>query len=622
MVTETDGSARSDTPAAAQVLQRLLWPEQGIITEQALYLRLSGPAAYCDRKNDIHFQPGGEAAFDTAANIFNLGKWRRCADLADLRLRLCGAGRFGLVVFQVLPERSRERLANRIVTLAPDSEVDLSHFIRDPAAGLLYFTLTALDAGHLSEAAWITRQPPRRLPRMALSITTFRREAALHRTVARFESFMAETPLADHLRLLVVDNGQSVVLPPSPRVTLIPNPNLGGSGGFARGLAEARARGASHCIFMDDDAAIPFGAIERVWAFLAHCHDPATAVAGGLAMANHRWSLWENGAIFDRRCQPQWLGTDMRDAGQVIRMELASTPRNPPNFYGGWWFFAFAIDAARHAPFPFFIRGDDVSFSLANGFDIVTLPGVICFQDADFAEKESLQTLYLDLRSHLVHHLALPAMDIGRKATLGIAADFFMRSLLQGHHDTLAALNLAVEDVLRGPAFFAENADLADRRAALAGLRRSEVWHPLTSPPPAPRLRINLHGNGLRARFWRLVLDLTLNGHLLPFFGAWGNHVTLRAGQRGDIGAHWGAARVTYTSPDGTQGMTLHHSKRKALRQTLRMIRNLLRLARHYGATKAAWQSGYGSLASPEFWAARFAASPSPSTASRSKEPA
>lgn len=618
MLYDIDAPDTDPGQVATFALQSLLWPEQGIITEHAMFYRLTNLAAFSDDRNEIHFERGGLASFDTAANLFNIGKWWRCARLTDLRLRLHGSGRFELVVFQVLPERSWEQLVHRIVTLSPDCEVDLSHFERSPVAGILYFTLTALEPGHLSAAAWVTRQPPRRLPQIALSITTFRREAAVARTVARFSAFMGKTPLAPHLHLIVVDNGQSAGITPSPHVTPIGNRNFGGSGGFARGLAEAESRGATHCIFMDDDASIPLGAVERVWSFLAHAEDPATAISGGLAMANHRWSLWENGATFNRRCQPRWLGTDMRDFAQIMRMEIDSTSRNPPNFYGGWWFFAFPIAGLTHRPFPFFVRGDDVSFSLANRFDIVTLPGVVCFQDADFADKESLQTLYLDLRSHLIHHLALPAMDIGRKAIVGIAADFFMRSLLQCHYETLAALNLAVEDVLRGPAFFADNADMSARRATLSALRKTEAWAPLSAPPPPTRLRIGLHGPGLRARFWRGLLNLSLNGYLLPFFGRWGNQITLRAGQRGDLGAHWGAARITYISSDGSQTFTVRHSKRQALPQILRLLRNLRAFSRRYDALKAEWQSGYPALASSAFWSRQFNGQ---DTTARSGEP-
>jgi len=584
-------------------LQSLLWPEVGISTEHLLYMRLGGAAAYSGATRSICFSAGGLAEFNTAANLFNLGKWRRHCGLSDLGLRLEGEGRFELVVFQILAERSWERPVNEIVELTPGQpfRLDLTPLLLPEPVGLVCFSLRALGEGRLAGAAWESRQAPRRQPQLALSITTFRREEAVRASVARFESFMAETPLAPHLHLIVVDNGRSAGIRPSNHVTPIDNENLGGSGGFARGLIEAEARGATHCLFMDDDASVHMGAVERTWTFLAHATDPRTAVAGGMTMANHRWALWESGALFERHCQPQWLGTDLRNFDQVSRMEMESTADKPQNFYGGWWYFAFPVALTKYRPFPFFVRGDDVSFSIANDFDIVTLPGVVCFQDADFSDKESLQTLYLDLRSHIVHHLALPQMDIGLFKTLTMPAWFFLRSLFQCHYETLAALNLAVEDVMRGPAFFAANADMAERRATLAALRKDEAWAPLRGRPPRSRIRFNPH-----RLLPRLLMKATLNGHLLPFFRLYGNQLVLRSSQRGQIRQTWGAARITYLSADGSQSFTVRHSKRAALREGWRMLRNGLRLMRAYPRLKAEWREGYAELASTGFWTARL----------------
>lgn len=592
--------------APAQRLQALLWPEQGVITEREMFLRTGGPAFFDDHANEIRFEATGFAAFDTACNLFNIGKWVRHCGLNDVRLRLQGRGSFELTVIQAMPERSWERLVNRIVTLDNGAEVDLTHFVRHPVGGVLYFTLHSLGEGCLREAEWVTTQQPKRQPDLALCITTFKREEAVRASVSRFETFMQTSRIAPHLHLLVVDNGQSAGLSATARVTPIQNENLGGSGGFARGLIEAEARGASHCLFMDDDASVLMGAIERVWAFLGHAINPATAVSGGLTKGDHRWSLWESGAIFNRWCRPQWLGTDLRDFHQVLRMEFGSTGPKPANFYGGWWFFAFPVAETRYRPFPFFVRGDDISFSIANRFDIVTLPGVLTFQDTDFSDKESLQTLYLDLRSHLIHHLALPNMEIGWRGALGVPAGFFYRSLVQCHYETLASLNLSLEDVLRGPDFFATNADMAARRASIAALRKTEAWVPQTTPPPEQKVRINPHGPGWRALVWRVLLNCSANGHLLPFFGYWGNHITIAAGQRGHLPAIWGAASITYISPDGGQRFTVRHSKVKALGQGLRLLRNLMRLAFGYGRIRDDWRRGYARLASTEFWQRRL----------------
>ena len=598
---------RDTEPATGpHLLQALLWPERGISTERDLYVRLTGAAGYSATERRIAFGSGGRAAFDTAFNLFNFGKWRHFCGLDSLLLCLDGDGRFELTVLQAVHGRSSETLVNEIVTLDEGRplRLDLSDRLDPGMGGVVCFTLTALGEGRLSGAEWRTAQPPRRLPDLALSITTFRREAAVRESVRRFRDFVAASPLAPHLHLIVVDNGQSAEIPASDHVTPVPNPNLGGSGGFARGLIEAEARGATHCLFMDDDASIHMEVLGRVWAFLAHATEANTAVAGALTMSTYRWTLWENGSVFNMRCKPQDMGTDLRKFTEVLEVESGFPRSQPHNYYGGWWFFAFPLAFARHRPFPFFVRGDDISFSIANDFRIATLPGVVCFQDADFADKESLQTLYLDLRSHLIHHLALPRMEISRPMTLSVPLRFFGLSFLQCHYETLEALNLSFEDVLRGPAFFAGNADMARRRADLAAIRRDEAWKPLTGPVPAERIRFD------PAKAWvRLLMKLTLNGHLLPFFRHYGNRRVLRAGQRGAIRRTWAAAEITYLNDEG-QYFTVRHSKARAFRQSWRMLRNVMRLNARLDRIKAEWRQGYEELATDRFWREKLGLGP------------
>ncbi|KUF08996.1 hypothetical protein AVJ23_20080 [Pseudoponticoccus marisrubri] len=583
--------------AGCHLLQPLVFPDPDLCSEQDLYFRLHGPSGASYGARQISFLKGAHLQFDTYFNLFNIGKWYGHCGLRSLGLQLMGRGQVELTVFLTYPDRSWSRLVNEVVTLTPDAPLrfDIPFAAHAPEKGLLFFELRSLTDGMLTWSAWDTQQAPRQMPQLALSVTTFRREAAVAETVRRFRSFAAGSRLRDHLHMIVVDNGRSAGIENDAHVTAVDNENLGGAGGFARGLLAARERGASHCLFMDDDAATPMDAIERTWSFLAYATDPGTAVAGAMISTRHAWALWENGALFDGACRPQFGGTDLRDPGQVFGMEYASTARRPDNFYGGWWYFAFPLEQVRYLPFPFFVRGDDVSFSLAHDFNIVTLPGVVSFQES-FTEKDSPLTWYLDLRSHLAHHLSLPSMDVGRRATLRIALWFWARALVPAHYETMAAINLALEDVLRGPKFFAENADMATRRAQIGAMRKTEAWSDMDTPP-AEKRRFDPH-----RRRHRALMKATLNGHLLPFFSRFGNRITLPAEARWHPREVWGAARITYRNEATGKGYTVTHSKRAALRESRKMARLAWRFWQEYDALKARWQAAYPELTSPGFW--------------------
>ncbi|TDK50891.1 glycosyltransferase family 2 protein [Antarcticimicrobium luteum] len=590
-------------PQAVTTLQSLIWPEQGICTERDLYVRLSGPAGLSERRHELRFAVGGRALFDTWFNLFNIGKWRQQCGLRDLRLALEGEGRFELAVMLAFPHRSWERICNDVITLDPEAPfvLDLSPLLDlEAGQGVIFFELIALEEGRLSGAQWQTAEAPRRTPELMLSITTFRREAAVERTVRRFETYIAASPLRDHIRLTVVDNGQSVEIPESSHVTVIPNENLGGAGGFSRGLLAARDSGASHCLFMDDDASVHMESLDRTWRMLAYATDPATAVAGAMINASHRWAIWENGALFDSRCLPQHMGTDLRNTGQSFAMEFDTTGPAPDKLYGGWWYFAFPVDRVAHQPFPFFVRGDDVSFSLVHEFNIVRLNGVVSFQDS-FTDKESPLTWYLDLRSHMAHHLSLPEMEIGALRTLKIAVWFFLRNLPRMHYETLAAINLALADVMKGPEFFDANADMAQRRADLKALTRQEAWTAAPGHLPEERIR-----RAPRGRLMRTLMKLTLNGHLLPFFSRWGGRIVLRAEDRGKVGWSWGAAEITYLSADRRQCYTVRHSKRAFLREAARFTALALAFLLRYPRLLTRYRKGYEQMTGEGYWRAKL----------------
>ena len=590
---------KSPSPRERTTLQSLIWPEQGVCTERDLYLRLKSAVGFSEGQKSLYFTRAGQASFDTWFNLFNIGKWRRECNLSDLHLLLEGTGSFEVVVRLAVPDRSWERLVNEVVHIEADSPVSLDigpMFDLPVQEGVLFFELKSLGDGMLTNAHWQTENAPRRKPELMLAVTTFQRETEVQHTAERFEDWVANNPLRDNIRLTVVDNGQSVQIAESNQITVVPNENLGGAGGFARGLLAARDTGASHCLFMDDDACIHMDSISRTYWFLAYATNANTAVAGAMINSTYRWAIWENGAVFNTRCIPQHMGVDLREVDESFDMEFATTGPPPDNFYGGWWFFAFPVAQATHMPFPFFVRGDDVSFSLAHDFNIVTLNGVVSFQDS-FTDKESPLTWYLDLRSHMAHHLSLQSMQVGALQTLKIAVWFYLRNLPRLHYETIAAINLALEDVIQGPAFFDKNADVAGRRADINALTHQEMWRPAPRELPVDNIRFNPKNPLVR---W--FMKLTLNGHLLPFFSLYGNRVVIEAPDRGQLRCVWGASQLTYLSVNKQQCYTVRHSKRQMAKETVRFCSLALRFLKRYGEIQSMWSEGYGTLTTDSYW--------------------
>ena len=584
-------------------LQTFIFPEPAICTEHPLYFHTSGEAGVSQSRGEIWLARGSKVSFDTYFNLFNLGKWHSGCVLDGLIAEITGSGRVEIRIIQAIPEQSWETLHCETVTLAGGApyRADVSHYAARAVRGLVFAEIRALDeaGATVTGGRFATRSLAGDLPRLAVSITTFKREAQVRETVARLDAFLQGFAYGDHVHVQVVDNGQSAGIAASDRVTPVDNPNYGGAGGFARGLIEAEKAGFSHCLFMDDDASFHMENIARTYMFLALSRDPRNAVSGAMINNTHKWAMWENGAWFDGSCHPLDCGTDLRERRDVFKMEM--TRRHMPTLYGGWWFFAFAIDQVRHHPFPFFVRGDDISFSLMNDFAITTLNGVVSFQD-DFSEKESAQTLYLDLRNHIIHHLVSDDLARSPLGTARVPVRFIMRSLLRFHYESAAAQLLAWQDVMRGPDFFDANIDMAARRADIKALMKDEAWRPVQSGDLAERRRLTRLSRRLR----HLIGYSTLNGHLWPFSARRWDKIVVGMGDRGIVYPAFGAGEITYLSADSARAYRVAQSKRRFFATGWEMAKILRRFLRDYATIREQYREGYGRLTTRGYWEGRL----------------
>jgi len=590
---------RPSRRTAWTTLQNLIFPDPAISTEYDTFFHIGGPGFYDASLGEITLEEGATAFFDSYFNALSIGKWHAFCAPKRLHLALSGRGRVEVKVFHAIPDRSWEILVSEVVTLTPGQETlfDLSQYPQAATRGVIYFEARAL-AGRaaITGGRYVTASRPDPSVRLAASITTFRREAQVEATAARLVEWIADAEMAERLHLFVVDNGQSASMPDSPFITYVPNANLGGAGGFTRGLIEAKNAGYSHVLFMDDDATFPMENLHRTVTFLALSQDPRATIAGAMINTSEKWRMWENGAIFDRKCMPLFTGTDLRTRDGVMHLEFESARIVSDKLYGGWWYFAFPVAQVTHYPFPFFVRGDDVNFSLANDFNIVTLNGVVSFAE-DFFEKESPLTWYLDLRSHMVHHLTLDKMEVGPLALAKMVVWFFLRNVPKFQYESIEAVLMAFEDVMRGPEFFAANPDAADRRARIKALSRTEAWKPLSPDDMVER-----------RRFWAKqgllcwLSKITLNGHLMPLAGVFGNRIVLPPQERNHYAAIWGASRITFLNTTRDKGYTTRLSRRRFARVGLRLAGLLLRFLLGYRALRAAYRDRYDDITTPRYW--------------------
>lgn len=362
---------------------------------------------------------------------------------------------------------------------------------------------------------WLTDAPETRDVRLGIAITTFRREREVKAAVSRLTRDIAAHPLyRDRIDVTVVDNGNTLKEEDLPGALLIQNRNLGGTGGFTRGLIHYQETGRhTHCLFMDDDASCEAGSVFRSMSFQRHATDPLLALSGAMLFDNIKFMQWENGAWFDGGCHSVNRDFDLRDPAKLWENEQEGCVPAGKRIYGAWWFFFFPLSGVKNYSLPFFVRGDDIDFSYANDFHVASLNGVSCWQQ-DFKTKESPLTAYLFLRSHMVHHMTLPQLKCSFGILWNILWGHFRRYNASYFYGTAAAVNLAMSHVLKGPKFFEDNIEPTEVLRKVKEISQCEKAEPLTEEEfkTLKKAEKNLK----MAPLTKTMRRLTFNGHLLP----------------------------------------------------------------------------------------------------------
>jgi galactofuranosylgalactofuranosylrhamnosyl-N-acetylglucosaminyl-diphospho-decaprenol beta-1,5/1,6-galactofuranosyltransferase len=539
------------------VLQSLVLPNLDVPSSDDMSVRIDNRRAWVRlAEHRVEFAHHGQLAADTFYNGFSVGAWRRVCDIDALTLALRGQGRFVLRLGLHRKRQAAVWLAEHEIVLR-EGQTHALPVAAWPALrdGLLFWTVRALEPGHIDGADWLAPEAPAREVNLAIVITHFNRQAQVRPAIARIRrALAAREDLREHVSLTVVDNSRNLGLASHDGVQVIESRNLGGTGGFVRGLLAAIDAGrATHVLFMDDDASCETEAIARTWALLSHARDARQAVCGALLREAAPWHLLEKGARFEREVKPLHQGLDLRRTEDLLAADGDGTVS--PD-YGAWWFFAFPLHEVKAFPFPFFVRGDDIQFGLANRFRIATLNGVACLGE-DFGVKHSPLTAYLDARYHLV--LAL-VVDNGRplRQLRWVAGRLFVKSLCAYQYSSARAVTLALRHVLEGPEFFRTQIDLQAVRSEIASWQPDEKLRPIDRDALGTLRPDRKRREGAARRLARL---LTLQGFLLPNALIKNRTIVQDKNFHGRASAAFRYRRVLYEHPAGDTGFVAHFDR-------------------------------------------------------------
>jgi galactofuranosylgalactofuranosylrhamnosyl-N-acetylglucosaminyl-diphospho-decaprenol beta-1,5/1,6-galactofuranosyltransferase len=496
---ESESSQERDvasTPSRLTAQRGLFFGPSALVPED-LYATVERGGARRERHRVV-LDPHSTVATNTYFGRFHATYWQRWTAVGEVEATavVTGTGRVRLMasdankVWRIVAAedvRDAEALPVRLVGRI-DRFVD---------GGGMWLEMTTESAPMTVEDVRWSVAPPRPQRPTSVVICTYNRADDCLNTLAA----MADDPGACDVveSVVVVDQG-SDPLESRPRfggvrerladrLRYLRQPNLGGAGGFTRGLFEATAGDPADdrdVLLMDDDVLLEPEILVRLTAFATATTHP-TLVGGQMLNLLHPAHLHISAEYAEPETlrvgrpvpgalkESYLLGHDERDLPTVQDQRIDTE-------YNGWWACLIPAAVVRTIgyPLPLFFQWDDIEFGYrarAHGFPTVALPGAGVWH-ADFGWKDWDEWhRYFNMRNGLITaalHTPFSVRRIGK--ALGTLLAQYLVAMQYGLAATLVK---AVDDFLEGPSVLADGS-----ATAAAEIRRIRAAYPETQMRP------------------------------------------------------------------------------------------------------------------------------------------
>lgn len=420
---------------------------------------------------------GRHASLCTFFNAFPAGYWRRWTRVDAVQFSARVRGRGTIMLFRS-SGRGLFEPAGTIDVNAPTrattvrAELDMTGLMD---GGFFWFDAKAGDGDDLTieDAAWSVPVEARRGGdgTLSIAITTFNRAPYC---LNQLKAIAADTNVRGRLdTIYCTDQGTDLVRDEpgfatvakdlGHQLTYVRQRNMGGSGGFARGMYETVKAGKSdYTLLLDDDAISEPESIMRAVQFADYCTRP-TIVGGGMFHLDNRTMLYTLGERYNRASYWTQPAAGLEYNHDFATQPLRDSPklhRRADSDFNGWWMCLIPTQIMREIGLaqPLFIKFDDVDYGLRaedHGYHTVCLPGVAVWHQAWHAKDPSRtwEGYYL-YRNHWICsllHCTKPSWHFlyGMLFDDAKAGVELVYSAMHLHH-------LALRDIMRGPDYIAD----------------------------------------------------------------------------------------------------------------------------------------------------------------------
>jgi galactofuranosylgalactofuranosylrhamnosyl-N-acetylglucosaminyl-diphospho-decaprenol beta-1,5/1,6-galactofuranosyltransferase len=273
----------------------------------------------------------------------------------------------------------------------------------------LVLSLRLITEARILDLTWSTSTPPEHKVVLTAIICTFNRERDV---AATLESLLIRP--SGVTRVIVVNQGRPGLAArladmgsaiEGGRLLVIEQANLGGAGGFGRGMLEAAADDdCTHVVLMDDDIDLDTAIFARLTVLLSYLRS-GLAVGGAMLDRENRRTIFSVGDVLHPSKPEICNVVDPISNDIAERSTTAYLAKHHRIDFNGWWFFALSKKdmTSKGLPLPLFIRGDDVEYGyrlMQSGIFTVGWPGLAVWHDPFYAKRHPWHYFY-DRRNSL-----------------------------------------------------------------------------------------------------------------------------------------------------------------------------------------------------------------------------
>ncbi|MEE3852241.1 glycosyltransferase [Gordonia sp. LSe1-13] len=479
-VNQSDIPAAGSGPSkAAALLQRVIFPRAGEpIDVRSLYVvesQNNPRRAHAPSRTSVLLGAESEVSFETYFNAFAAAYWRRWSVLESVVLRVEVLGTCRVDLYRSKIDGSRIAIGGDLIDTdengrgVAEFELDLGPF---EDGGWIWFDITTDTDTEIVAAGWyspIEAASGDDTKRVTVGIPTFNRPTDAVNALAALTS----DPLVDEVidAVMMPDQGtRKVVDEPGydeaaaalgDRLNIFDQPNLGGSGGYARIMYEALRRTDSpYILYMDDDIMIEPDSILRALAMSRFAKSPML-VGGQMLNLQDRSHLHCMGEVINRE-KFMWTAAPFVSYDHNFAKYPLRDRENSKNLHrridvegNGWWMCMIPRQCAEEIglPMPLFIKWDDWEFALRAakaGYPTATVPGIAIWHMAWSDKDDAIDwQAYFHLRNRLV--VASITKDGPIDGILKSMVKATAKHLLCLEYSTVAIQNEAIRDFLAGP---------------------------------------------------------------------------------------------------------------------------------------------------------------------------